>query len=161
MAKQQIFDEEFKQNVADGAKKIKEKLSDALLTEDGSLDTERIGNTVGDALKKVEEGVKDSYQKFSENYVKEDGKLDTEKVEAAVAGTYQRAGRFLATGMTKLAGILTDKFGVQSEEGKIVDSELVAEEPATSAEKVPAEEAPVGEVPVEEAPMEATPAEEA
>lgn len=151
MAKQQIFDEEFKQNVADGAKKIKEKLSDALLTEDGSLDTEKIGNAVGDTLKKVEEGVKDSYQKFSDSYMKEDGKLDTEKVEAAVTDTYQRAGRFLATGMTKLAGILTDKFGTQSEDGKIVDSELVAEEPASPAEETPAEETPAEETPVEEA----------
>lgn len=130
MAKQQIFDEEFKQNVADGAKKIKDKLSDALLTEDGSLDTQKIGNAVGDTLKRVEEGVKDGYQKFSDSYMKEDGKLDTEKVSAAANDAYQKAGRFLATGMTKLAGKLADKFGVQEENGQIIDSELVAEEPA-------------------------------
>lgn len=129
MAKHQIFDEEFKQSIADGCEKIKDKLSDALLTEEGNLDTEKIGNAVEDTLKRVEEGVKDGYQKFSDTYMKEDGKLDTEKVGAAVNTTYHKAGRMLAAGMTRLAEKLTDKFGVQGENGEIIDSELVAEEP--------------------------------
>lgn len=133
MAKYQIFDEEFKQSIVDGCGKIKDKLSDALLTEEGNLDTEKIGNTVGDALKKAEAGVKDGYQKFSDSYMTEDGKLDTEKVEAAVNNTYHKAGRILATGMTRLAEKLVDKFGTQEETVQIVDSELVSEE---SEEKV-------------------------
>ena len=129
MEKTKIFDEEFKQKVSDGCEKIKDKLSDALLTEDGSLDTEKIGTAVGDTIKKVEEGVRDGYQKFSDSYMKEDGKLDTEKVGAAMNTTYHKAGRILATGMTRLAEKLADKFGVQDENGQIIDSELVAEEP--------------------------------
>lgn len=133
MAKIQILDEEFKKSIVDGCEKIKDKLSDALLTEDGSLDTEKIGSAVGDTIKRVEEGVKEGYQKFNENYRNEDGKLDTEKVEAAVNISYQKAGRALATGMTRLAEKLADKFGVQEENGQIIDSELVAEEPAAEA----------------------------
>lgn len=133
MAKHQIFDEEFKQSIADGCEKIKDKLSDALLTEEGNLDTEKIGSAVEGTLKKVEEGVKDGYQKFSDTYMKEDGKLDTEKVGAAVNTTYQKAGRMLATGMTKLAEKLADKFGVQGENGEIIDSELVVEEVVVEA----------------------------
>lgn len=133
MAKHQIFDEEFKQSIADGCEKIKDKLSDALLTEEGSLDTEKIGSAVGDTIKKVEEGVRDGYQKFSDSFMTEDGRLDKEKVGEAVNSTYQRAGRILATGMTRLAGKLTDKFGTQEASGEIVDSELVAEESAAEA----------------------------
>ena len=135
MEKTKIFDEEFKQKVSDGCEKIKDKLSDALLTEDGSLDTEKIGNAVGDTIKKVEEGVKDGYQKFSDSYMKEDGKLDKEKVGAAVNNAYQKGGRLLATGMTKLAEKLVDKFGVQEHEGQIIDSELVTQDPAAEETK--------------------------
>lgn len=141
MAKIQILDEEFKQSIVDGCEKIKDKLSDALLTEEGNLDTEKIGNAVGDTLKKVETGVRGGYQKFSENYISEDGKLDTEKVGAAVNETYYKAGRILATGMTKMAEKLTDKFGIQEEKAQIIDSELVTEEPAAEVQEAPAESA--------------------
>jgi t-SNARE complex subunit (syntaxin) len=46
------FDEEFKQNVSEKFQNVKEKVSDALLTEEGKLDTERIGNAVTDTAKK-------------------------------------------------------------------------------------------------------------
>lgn len=159
MAKFQILDEEFKQNVSDSCEKIKDKLSDALLTEEGNLDTEKIGSAARDTIKKVEEGVKDGYQKFSDNFIGEDGHLDTEKVGEAVNSTYRKAGRFLATGMTRLAEKLADKFGVQEENGEIIDSELVTEEPAEEAgpekqecHEVTAEpEAFVSEEPVQEA----------
>ena len=133
MAKHQIFDEEFKQSIVDGCEKIKDKLSDALLTEEGSLDTEKIGSAVGDTVKKVEEGVRDGYRKFSDSYMTEDGHLDKEKVGETVNNTYQRAGRILATGMTRLAEKLTDKFGTQEGSDRIIDSELVAEEPVAEA----------------------------
>ena len=130
MEKTNIFDEEFKQRVSDGCGKIKDKLSDALLTEEGSLDTAKIETAARDAIKKVEEGVKDGYQKFSDTYMKEDGSLDKEKIGDAVNTTYRKAGRVLASSMTRLAEKLTEKFGADGENGQIIDAELVTEDPA-------------------------------
>ena len=107
---------------------MKEKVSDAILKEDGSLDTEKISSAVNDTAQKVEEGVRGSYQKFSDEYVK-DGVLDKEKLGEFAKRTYRKAGRTLATGVSKLASYLTDKFGVQGQEGEIVDSEIVTAEP--------------------------------
>ena len=55
MEKRKIFDEEFKQEISEGYGKIKDKLSDALLNEEGKLDTEKIGNAARDTAEKVEE----------------------------------------------------------------------------------------------------------
>jgi len=150
MAQFPKFDEEFKQNVSAKFHNVKEKVSEAILKDDGTLDTEKIGNAVSGTVKKVEDSVLDSYRKFSETYVK-DGSLDREKLGEAANRTYRKAGRGLATGVSKLADFLTDKFGVQGQEGEIVDSELVpdapaAEEPAEAAageEASKTEEAPV------------------
>lgn len=135
MEKQKIFDEEFKQSVTDKFQTVKEKVSDVLLTEDGKLDTQRIGNAVTDTAKRVETGVKDGYQKFREDYVK-NGELDKEKLSESAKRTYRKAGRGLAAGVTKLANFLTDKFGVQGQSGEIVDTEIVTEEavPVVTAE---------------------------
>ena len=127
MAQFPKFDEEFKQNVSEKFQDVKEKVSNAILKEDGSLDTEKIGGAVTDAAKKVEDTVRESYQKFNEEYVK-DGTLDKEKLGQAADRTYRNAGRMLATGVSKLADILTDKFGVQGQGGEIVDSQIVTEE---------------------------------
>ena len=129
MEKQKIFDEEFKQNVSAKFRSVKEKVSDALLTEDGKLDTQRIGNAVEDTARKVEEGVKGGYEKFQAEYVK-DGELDKEKLGESAKRTYRKAGRSLATGVTRLANFLTDKFGTQSQNGEIVDTEIVTEQEA-------------------------------
>ena len=135
MEKQKIFDEEFKQNVSEKFQSVKEKVSDALLTEEGKLDTERIGNAVTDTAKRVEAGVKESYQKFQAEYVK-NGELDKEKLSETAKRTYRKAGRGLATGVTKLANFLTEKFGVQGQNGEIVDTEIVPEDktPVVTAE---------------------------
>ena len=134
MEKQKIFNEEFKQNISEKFQNVKEKVSDALLTEEGKLDTHRIGDAVSDTAKKVEDGVKDSCRKFQSEYVK-DGQLDKEKLGDAAKRTYRKAGRGLATGVTKLAAFLTDKFGVQGQGGEIVDTEIVPEEaPVVTAE---------------------------
>lgn len=128
MAQFPKFDEEFKQNITEKFRHVKEKVSDAILKEDGSLDTEKISSAVNDTAQKVEEGVRGSYQKFSDEYVK-DGVLDKEKLGESAKRTYRKAGRTLATGVSKLASYLTDKFGVQGQEGEIVDSEIVTAEP--------------------------------
>ena len=128
MAQFPKFDEEFKQNITEKFRHVKEKVSDAILKEDGSLDTEKISSAVNDTAQKVEEGVRESYQKFSDEYVK-DGVLDKEKLGESAKRTYRKAGRTLATGVSKLASYLTDKFGVQGQEGEIVDSEIVTAEP--------------------------------
>ena len=133
MAQFPKIDEELKQNIAAMFRQAKEKVSGALLKEDGSLDTERIGNAVTDTAKKVEDSVRDGYRKFNETYVK-DGSLDKEKLEEAASRTYRKAGRGLATGVTKLAEFLTDKFGVQGQPGDIVDGEVVAETSAAEEE---------------------------
>lgn len=153
MAQFPKFDEEFKQNVSAKFQQAKEKVSNAILKEDGTLDTEKIGSAVTGTAKKVEDSVKDSYRKFSETYVK-DGSLDKEKLGEAANRTYRKAGRGLATGVSKLADFLTDKFGVQGQNGEIVDTEIVTEAPAEEAAPVadaaPAEEADaVAEEPVE------------
>lgn len=127
MAEFPKFDEEFKQNVSAKFQSVKEKVSDAILKEDGSLDTEKIGNAVTDTAKKVEDTVREGYQKFSDAYVK-DGSLDKEKLEEAAGRTYRKAGRSLATGVSKLADFLTDKFGVDGQNGEIVDTEIVTAE---------------------------------
>ena len=151
MAEFPIFDEEFKQNVSAKFQEVKEKVSDALLTEEGKLDTERIGNAVTDTAKKVEDSVKESYQKFQEEYVK-DGSLDKEKLGEAANRSYRKAGRSLATAVTKLADFLTDKFGTQSENSEIVDTEIVPEAPV---EEPAAEETPMEvEIPAEETPVQ-------
>lgn len=128
MAQFPEFDEEFKQNVSEKFQNMKERVSGAILKEDGSLDTEKIGNAVADTARKVEESVKGSYQKFSEEYVKA-GTLDKEKISEAANRTYRNAGRKLAAGVSKLADILTDKFGAQGQGGEIVDSQIVTDEP--------------------------------
>jgi hypothetical protein len=153
MAQFPKIDEEFKQNVSAKFQNAKEKVSDAILKEDGSLDTEKIGNAVTDTAKKLEDGVRDSYRKFSEAYVK-DGTLDKEKLSEAANRTYRKAGRGLATRVSKLADFLTNKFGVQGQNGDIVDTEIVTETPAEEAvpvaDAVPADEsAAVAEEPVE------------
>ena len=149
MAEFPKFDEEFKQNVSAKFQDMKEKVSDALLTEEGKLDTERIGNALSDTAKKVEESVKDGYKKFNEEYVK-DGSLDKEKLGEAAKRTYRKAGRSLATGVGKLADFLADKFGTQSQNNEIVDTEIVSEAPV---EEPTAQELPVEvEIPTEEAP---------
>ena len=127
MAEFPKFDEEFKQNVSAKFQSVKEKVSDAILKEDGSLDTDKIGNAVTDTAKKVEDTVREGYQKFSDAYVK-DGSLDKEKLEEAAGRTYRKAGRSLATGVSKLADFLTDKFGVDGQNGEIVDTEIVTAE---------------------------------
>ena len=158
MAEFPKFDEEFKQNVTEKFQNVKEKVSDAILTEEGKLDTERIGNAVTGTAKRVEESVKESYQKFNEEYVK-DGSLDKEKLGESAKRTYRKAGRALATGVTKLANFLTEKFGTQAQNSEIVDTEVVAEEAAlvvtaepedfvTEEAEAPAE---VVEAPAEEA----------
>ena len=129
MAEFPKFDEQFKQNVSEKFQNVKEKVSDAILNEEGKLDTERIGNAVSGTARRVEESVRESYQKFNEEYVK-DGSLDKEKLGEAAQHTYRKAGRALATGVTKLADFLTDKFGTQGQNGEIVDTEIVAEEAA-------------------------------
>ena len=138
MAKFQIFDEDFKQNVTEKCNAAKEKLSDALLTEEGKLDTEKIGNAVEGTFKKAEETVKDSYRKFNEEYVK-DGSLDKEKLGEAANRTYRKAGRSLATGLSRLAKMLADKFGVNADNNEIFDAEVVSEEDFVAEE--PAQEA--------------------
>jgi hypothetical protein len=138
MAKQPIFDEGFKKNVSESCGKIKDKLSDTFLTEDGKLDTEKLGNTARDTFKKVEDGVKDGYHKISDPFVGEDGQLDREKVGSAVNSAYMRTGRFLATSMTRLAEKMADKFGVDEENQGYADSEYVSEE--HFAEASPAQE---------------------
>ena len=70
--------------------------------------------------------LREGYQKFNDKYVK-DGALDREKLEDAAKRTYRNAGKSLATGVSKLAEILTDKFGVQGQSGEIVDSQIVAD----------------------------------
>ena len=135
MAEFPKFDEEFKQNVSEKFQNVKEKVSDVLLTEEGKLDTERIGNAVTDTAKKVESTVKDSYQKFQEEYVK-DGTLDKEKLGEVANRSYRKAGRSLATAVTKLANFLTEKFGTQGQNGDIVDTEIVPEAPVV--EEAPA-----------------------
>jgi len=128
MAKFIKLDEEFKQNLTDKYNKVKDKVSDAILTEDGSLDTERIGSAVKNTADKLEAGVKDRYQKFNEAYRKEDGKLDTDKLGDAAESAYRRAGRSLATGMTRLAGKLSDHFGTNETSGTVIDAEPVDHE---------------------------------
>ena len=122
------FDEEFKQNVSEKFRQVKDKVSDAILKEDGSLDAEKIGNAVSDTAQKVENGVRAGYQKFNAEYVK-NGSLDKEKLGEAARSSYRKAGRSLATGVSKLADYLTDKFGVQGTEGEIVDTEIVTADP--------------------------------
>ena len=126
MAQFPKFDEEFKQNVSEKFRSVKEKVSDAILTEDGSLDTGRISDAVTGTAKKVEDNVREGYRKFSEAYVK-NGSLDKEKLGETVSRTYRNAGRSLATSVNKLAGFLTDKFGVQGQSGGIVDTEIVSD----------------------------------
>lgn len=133
MENTKIFDEEFKQKVSEGCEKVKEKLSDALLTEEGKLDTEKIGNAARETAKNVEAGVKEGYQKFNENFRKEDGSIDKEKLGDAAGKTYRKAGRFLATGVSRLAQFLSDKFGTNADNAEIIDSELVVEEPSQEA----------------------------
>ena len=133
MEKTKIFDEEFKQKVSNGCEKIKDIFSDALLTEEGKLDTEKISNAARETARNVEDGVKEGYHKFNENFRKEDGSLDKEKLNDTAAKTYRKAGRSLATVMTRLARILSDKFGTNADNGEIIDSELVEEEPAQEA----------------------------
>lgn len=128
MAQFSKFDEEFKQNVTEKYQAVKEMVSEAILKEDGSLDTEKIGNAVTEAAKKVDDTVRDGCRKFSEEYVK-DGSLDKEKLGDAAQRTYRKAGRALATGVSRLADYLTDKFGVQGQGGEIVDTQVVTEEP--------------------------------
>ena len=128
MEKHRIFDKEFKQNVAEGCEKIKNKLSDTFLTEEGNLDTAKIETAARDTFNKVETGVKEGYQKFSDAYLKEDGSLNKEKLGDTLNTTYYKAGRVLASSITRLAERLTDKFGTDSEEGQIIDAELVAED---------------------------------
>lgn len=124
MAEFPKFDEEFKQNVQEKLQNAKEKVSGAILKEDGALDTEKISGAFTGAARKVEEGVKSGYERFSNEYVK-DGTLDKEKLTDSVKRTYRKAGRALATGVSKLADYLTDKFGTQANNGEIVDSQVV------------------------------------
>ena len=86
-----------------------------------------MSGAVSDTARKVEQGARDSYQKFSDEYVK-DGSLDKEKLTETAKRTYRKAGRALATGVSKLADFLTEKFGTQGQNGEIVDSQLVTEE---------------------------------
>lgn len=132
MEKVKIFDEEFKQKVSDSCGKIKDTLSDALLTEEGKLDTEKIGNAVTDTFRKAEDGIKDGCRKFSEEYVR-DGHLDTDKVGTALNDSYQKAGRFLANSVSRLAEKLSDRFGTDGEPGAVFDSEIVTGEPEQDA----------------------------
>ena len=97
MAEFPEFDEEFKQNVSAMFQDVKEKVSAAILKEDGSL--------------------------------------DKEKLEAAARRGYRKAGRNLATGVSKLADFLTNKFGVNGQNGDIVDTHLVVAEPEDFAEE--------------------------
>ena len=87
------------------------------------------------------------------------GSLDKEKLGESAKRTYRKAGRALATGVTKLANFLTEKFGTQAQNSEIVDTEVVAEEAAlvvtaepedfvTEEAEAPAE---VVEAPAEEA----------
>ena len=127
MEKQPIFDEQFKQNVSEKYQAVKEKVSDAILKEDGKLDTDKIESKVSEACQKVENTVKAGYQKFSDTYMK-DGSLDKEKLGETAKTTYHKAGRVLATGVGKLAKLLSDKFGVQDHHSEVIDSELVEED---------------------------------
>ena len=98
----------------------------------------------------MEESVKGGYQKFNEEYVK-DGSLDKEKLGEAAKRTYRKAGRSLATGVGKLADFLAEKFGTQSQNNEIVDTEIVPEAPV---EEPVAVELPVEvEIPAEETPV--------
>lgn len=124
MAEFPKFDDEFKQNVSAKFQSVKEKVSDAVLKEDGSLDTEKISGAVTETARKVEDSVREGYQKFSAEYVK-DGTLDKEKLGEAAMRTYRKAGRSLATGVSRLSAFLTDKFGTYSQNGEIVDSQVV------------------------------------
>ncbi len=127
MAKQPIFDEQFKQNVNDKYQAVKDKVSDAILNEEGKLDTDKLESKVTETAQKVEQNVKAGYQKFSDAYIK-DGSLDTEKLGQSARTTYRKAGRVLATGVGRLAKALSDKFGVMDQNAEIIDSELVREE---------------------------------
>ena len=129
MEKFRIIDEQFKQTVADTCSAAKEKISEALLTEDGKLDTDKIENAVEGTFRKAEKTVRDGCRKFSEEYVK-DGALDKEKLGEAAIRTYRNAGRSLATGLTHLAQKLTDKFGVNGDNNEIFDTEVVTAEDA-------------------------------
>lgn len=129
MAKFQIFDENFKRNLSDSCGKLKDTVSDAILTEEGKLDTGKISSAARNTIQKVEDGVKDGCRKFSQEYMK-DGSLDKEKLGDAANRGYQKAGRFLATSMTRMADKLADKFGLDGDEKEIIDSELVDEEAA-------------------------------
>lgn len=124
MAEIPKFDEEFKQNVTEKFQNAKEKVSEAILKEDGSLDTEKISNAVSDTARKVEAGIKSGYEKFSNEFVK-DGSLDKEKLTETAKRTYCKAGRSLATGVSKLADFLTAKFGTQANNTEIVDTQIV------------------------------------
>lgn len=128
MAQFPKFDEEFKKNVSEKFRNVKEKIYGTILKDDGSLNTEKISNAVTDTAKKVEDGVKESYQKFNEEYMK-DGSLDKEKLGQTAKRTYRKAGRSLATGVSRLADFLTEKFGVQGQNGDIVDTQIVPEQP--------------------------------
>ena len=66
MAQFPNFDEEFKQNVSEKFRYAKEKVSDAILKEDGSLDTEKIGRTVAETAQKAEDTLREGYQKFND-----------------------------------------------------------------------------------------------
>ena len=134
MAQFPKIDEEFKQNITAQLQNVKEKLSDALLTEDGNLDTQKIGSAVTDTAKKVEGTVREGYQKFADAYVK-DGSLDKEKLGETASRTYRKAGRSLATGVSKLSDFLTEKFGTQGQNGEIVDTQIVTDPPAAAAEE--------------------------
>ena len=124
MAEFPKFDDAFKQNVSEAYHKVKEKVSDTILKEDGSLDTEKIGGAVTDTARKVEDSVRDGCQKFSEEFIK-DGTLDKEKLGAAAMRSYRQAGRALATGVSRLSEFLTGKFGTYSQSSEIVDSQIV------------------------------------
>ena len=127
MAEFPKFDEEFKQNVSEKFQNVKDKLSGAILQEDGSLDTEKIGGAVMDTARKIEDSVRIGYQKFNEEYVK-DGTLDKERLGESAKRTYRKAGRSLATGVSRLSAFLTEKFGTYSENSEIVDSQVVTAE---------------------------------
>ena len=128
MEEKNNVNEEFKKNISDKFHAVKEKVSDAVLKEDGSLDTDKIGNTVIDTAQKALDSVQEGYRKFRDEYVK-DGQPDKEKLGDAAKRTYRKAGRTLAAGVSRLADYLTDKFGVQGQSGEIVDSRLVTAEP--------------------------------
>ncbi len=128
MEKTPIFHDEFKKKVSEGCDAIKAALSDALLTDEGRLDTEKIGDAARDAAKKVEDTVREGHQKFSEDFLRDDGSLNREKLRDAADRTYRKAGRFLATGMSRVAEKLSDKFGTDAECVEVIDSQLVTED---------------------------------